>query len=59
MAAPDEMLVDLARYRQTHPQTLLKGVHFFPFGGLKRTAEWVGKLVDGRFEVSGNGLTVA
>ena len=59
VAAPDEMLVDLARYRQTHPQTLLKGVHFFPFGGLKRTAEWVGKLLDGRFEVSGNGLTVA
>jgi methylenetetrahydrofolate reductase (NADPH) len=59
VAAPDEMLVGLARHRQEHPQTLMAGVHFFPFGGLKRTAEWVTKMLDGRFEVSGNGLKVA
>ena len=57
---PDELIVGLARHKRTHPQSLLKGIHFFPFGGLKRTAEWVNKIIDGRFDLTddGNGLTV-
>src|SRR4029077_15257212 len=57
---PDELIVGLARHKQSHPESRLKGIHFFPFGGLKRTAEWVNKIIDGQFEVTadGTGLTV-
>ena len=57
---PDELLVGLAAYRTRNPQSLLSGIHFFPFGGLKRTADWLNKIADGRFEVSrdGSGLDV-
>ena len=53
--APDELIVGLAQHRSQHPQTLLKGIHFFPFGGLKRTAEWVNTIIDGRFEFTADG----
>ena len=44
---PDELLVGLAAYKVKNPQTLLTGIHFFPFGGLKRTADWLNKIVEG------------
>jgi methylenetetrahydrofolate reductase (NADPH) len=61
VATPDELLVGLAKYKSRQPQTRLAGVHFFPFGGLKRTAEWLNKIVDGEFELTDNesGLKVA
>ncbi len=55
VSAPDEVVVGLANYRQQHPQTRLSGVHFFPFGGLKRTAEWLAKIARGEFELTNKG----
>jgi methylenetetrahydrofolate reductase (NADPH) len=52
---PDELLVGLAAYKVRNPQTLLSGIHFFPFGGLKRTSDWLNKIVEGRFELTGGG----
>ena len=61
VSAPDNQVVDLARHRRQHPETMLKGLHFFPFGGLKRTSDWLKKLADGEFEFTpdGKGLEVA
>jgi len=61
VAAPDEMLVGLAKYKEGNPQTHVAGVHFFPFGGFKRTAAWINKIVDGQFELNSGatGLIVA
>lgn len=58
VAAPDEMIVGLAAYRQANPASRMAGVHFFPFGGLRRTAGWVGKILSGDFEIAGGGLKV-
>jgi len=55
VSAPDELIVGLAQYRQQQPQSRLRGVHFFPFGGLKRTAEWLAKIAQGQFEITGKG----
>lgn len=55
VSAPDELLVGLANYRQQNPQTRLHGLHFFPFGGLKRTTEWLAKIARGDFEFTGKG----
>jgi len=55
VSAPDEVVVGLASYRQQHPETRMEGVHFFPFGGLKRTAEWLAKIAQGNFELTNKG----
>jgi methylenetetrahydrofolate reductase (NADPH) len=55
VSAPDEQLVALAKYRSGNPQTLISGLHFFPFGGLKRTSDWLKKLADGEFEFNADG----
>ena len=55
VSAPDEQLVALAKYRSENPQTLISGLHFFPFGGLKRTSDWLKKLADGQFEFTAEG----
>ena len=55
VAAPDELVVGLAQYKEQNPQTHMTGIHFFPFGGFKRTAAWVQKVVDGQFEFNAEG----
>jgi methylenetetrahydrofolate reductase (NADPH) len=61
VAAPDELIVGLAAYKERNAQTLMNGIHFFPFGGLKRTADWANKIVDGQFDLTADrtGLTVS
>jgi methylenetetrahydrofolate reductase (NADPH) len=60
VSAPDEQLVALAKYKSENPQSKITGLHFFPFGGLKRTTDWLKKLAEGNFELSGEGgLNVA
>jgi len=61
VATPDDILVGLARHKIQHPQSHLAGVHFFPFGGFKKTAAWINKVVSGEFEFNrdGTGLTVS
>jgi methylenetetrahydrofolate reductase (NADH) len=60
VSAPDEQVVALANYRNDNPSTLIQGLHFFPFGGLKRTSDWLAKLAGGDFEFTadGSGLNV-
>lgn len=38
---PGEMLSEIADHRSRNPKTLIRQLHFFPFGGVNRTAEWV------------------
>ena len=61
VSAPDEQLVAIANYKRQNPQSPITGLHFFPFGGLKRTSDWLKKLADGdfAFTADGNGLDVA
>jgi methylenetetrahydrofolate reductase (NADPH) len=55
VSAPDDTIVSLARHRDRNPKSPLTGVHFFPFGGFKRTAEWANKVIAGNFEVTADG----
>jgi methylenetetrahydrofolate reductase (NADPH) len=58
---PDEPLLGIARSVRDDPGSLIRGVHFFPFGALRPTAEWVRKLSDGSFRIDGQqrGFAVA
>jgi methylenetetrahydrofolate reductase (NADPH) len=55
VSAPDDTIVNLARYRDQNPQTRIAGLHFFPFGGFKRTAEWANSVAGGSFDVTDDG----
>src|SRR5436190_19978705 len=55
VSAPDEQVVALAKYRTENPQTRIQGLHFFPFGGLKRTTDWLKQLAAGEFEFTADG----
>ena len=46
---PDATLVGLARAVAADPASLLRAVHFFPFGALAATAAWAADVRDGRF----------
>jgi methylenetetrahydrofolate reductase (NADPH) len=47
--APDEMVTYIARHRATHPDSRLKKIHFFAFGGVVKTARWANAVRAGRF----------
>ncbi|MBW0148139.1 methylenetetrahydrofolate reductase [Marinobacter sp. CAU 1620] len=38
---PDGMVRSLVQYCRDNPDTLLKGIHLFPFGGLRQSAQWI------------------
>jgi methylenetetrahydrofolate reductase (NADPH) len=46
---PDTTLVGIATAVAADPASLLRGVHFFPFGALAATAAWASDIRDGRF----------
>jgi methylenetetrahydrofolate reductase (NADPH) len=51
--APDPIIRDLAEtsaYRELQPM----GFHLFPFGGLDRTARWMGSVAAGEFQLRGS-----
>lgn len=48
---PDQVLIGLARAMQEDPASQLRSVHFFPFGAVGPTVDWVQQLRAGRFQV--------
>src|SRR6185369_9994731 len=55
VSAPDTTIVALADYKERRPQSHVAGVHFFTFGGFKKTADWANTIVAGDFEITEGG----
>ena len=49
---PDATVVGLAAAATADPDSLLRSVHFFPFGALTATAAWATDIRDGRFALA-------
>jgi methylenetetrahydrofolate reductase (NADPH) len=49
--APDRLVVELAACKASDPECGIEKLHFYPFGGLARTADWANTLVAGAFAV--------
>ena len=43
--SPDKLVYDLASYQIENPDTKLKKIHFYAFGGIKKTSDWL-KTID-------------
>ena len=39
--SPDKLIYDLANYKINNPNTKLKKIHFYAFGGNKKTSDWL------------------
>ena len=39
--SPDKLIYDLASYQVENPETKLKKIHFYAFGGIKKTSDWL------------------
>jgi methylenetetrahydrofolate reductase (NADPH) len=59
VSTPDRLLVDLAMYRATDPRCGIRRVHMYPLGGLRKSADWCYKVVDGEFTMSTDGRSFA
>ena len=41
---PTQILKDLAQYKASDPEFNIEQIHFFPFGGVKETSDWVEEI---------------
>jgi len=53
---PDALISALAGARAADPQSRIESLHFYPFGGLARTARWIGAVQAGAFTMHEDGL---
>lgn len=58
VSTPDGLVRDLALYRAQEPASTIRGLHFFPFGSLERTARWANGAAAGAVEPTADGFRV-
>ena len=47
--SPDKLLFDLANYKNSNNKTKLVKLHFYAFGGIKKTSNWLNSLKSNEF----------
>jgi len=55
VSAPDRLVLELAHYRATDPSCGIVKPHFYPLGGLRRSAAWANAVAAGAFTIKGDG----
>ena len=56
LSYPDAMITALAWHRASNPDSHVERLHFYPFGGLARTARWLAAIRAGAFTLHDDGL---
>lgn len=56
LSYPDALIAALALHRASDPDCRIERLHFYPFGGLARTARWLEAIGAGAFTVHDDGL---
>ena len=52
LSTPDKLIYDLANYVYTNESSNLENIHFYAFGGMKKTADWLNQLNSSELEFS-------
>jgi methylenetetrahydrofolate reductase (NADPH) len=55
LSYPDALIAALAWHRASDPGSRIEGLHFYPFGGLARTARWIEGIRAGAFTLHDDG----
>ena len=45
---PDKLITDLASYKQKNPCSKLTKLHFYAFGGIKKTSSWLDEITNSK-----------
>lgn len=56
---PDKLIRDLANYKANNPACAIEGIHMYPLGGLKKSAEWSYAVSDGALTLTRSGFKVS
>ena len=51
---PDKLIVDLAEYKQMNPSSKLAKLHFYAFGGIKKTCSWLNLITNSSLDIKSN-----
>lgn len=54
-STPDKFIVGIAEHMENDPDTLIKALHFYPFGGFAKTACYGSAVEQGRFNMQDDG----
>jgi len=54
-AEPDKFIVGIAEHIESDPDTLIKALHFYPFGGFAKTAWYAYAVEQGQFDMQDDG----
>jgi methylenetetrahydrofolate reductase (NADPH) len=51
---PDKLIADLADYKELNSSSKLTKLHFYAFGGIKKTSEWLQNIINSELEINDN-----
>ena len=49
---PDKLITDLAEYKEQNTSSNLAKLHFYPFGGIKKTSEWLSLIMNSSLDIN-------
>ena len=52
---PDKIINDLSNHKKSNNSSKLEKIHFYPFGGMKRTSSWVNALINNDISINNDG----
>ncbi len=56
LSTPDKLMYELAAYVNENKETNLHKIHFYAFGGMKKTSEWLNNLETSKFKYNNKKL---
>jgi len=51
---PDKLIADLAEYKFSFPSSSLTKLHLYPFGGMKKTSQWMNAILENPIKIKNN-----
>ena len=48
---PDKLIADLADYKLNNPDSKLEKLHLYPFGGMKKTSQWMNSILENPIKI--------
>ena len=55
-STPDRFIAEIAKHMATEPESLIEGLHFYPFGGFENTVSYARAVEEGNFELIDDGV---
>ena len=51
---PAKLIADMAEYKFNTPSSKIKRIHLYPFGGMKKTSQWMNAILENPIKINNN-----